>query len=122
MNDGGSIICLSHYGSTKIFPNYNVMGVAKASLEACARYLSYDVGEKGIRVNAISAGPVRTLAVSVIGGVDKMFQMAREKSPLKRDISAEDVGNLALFLCSDMSKNITGQTIYVDAGYSMMGI
>ena len=122
MNDDGSIIAMTYYGSEKVTPNYNVMGVAKAALEASARYLANDLGEKGIRVNAISAGPIKTLAASGIGDFDKMLKHAREKAPLKRNIDADDVANLALFLCSDMSKNITGQVIYVDAGYSIMGI
>jgi len=122
MNENGSIITMTYYGSEKVTPNYNIMGVAKAALEACTRYLANDFGEKGIRVNAISAGPVKTLAASGIAGFDTMLQHAQEKSPLKRNIDANDVANLALFLCSDMSKNITGQVIYVDAGYSIMGI
>ena len=122
MNEDGSIIAMTYYGSEKVTPNYNVMGVAKAALEACVRYLANDFGEKGIRVNAISAGPIKTLAASGITNFDKMLNYAKEKSPLKRNIDADDVANLALFLCSGMSKNITGQVIYVDAGYSIMGI
>ncbi|MFH0868544.1 MAG: SDR family oxidoreductase, partial [Candidatus Woesearchaeota archaeon] len=122
MNENGSIIAMTYYGSVKVTPNYNIMGVAKAALEACVRYLANDVGEKGIRVNAISAGPIKTLAASGITGFDTMLQQAQEKAPLKRNIDADDVANMALFLCSDMSKNITGQVIYVDAGYSIMGI
>ncbi len=121
MNEGGSIIAMSFDGSLRVYPNYNVMGVAKAALESSVRYLASDVGEKGIRVNAISAGPVKTLAASGISGFDTMLEHAREKAPLKRNIDADDVANLALFLCSNMSKNITGQVIYVDAGYSIMG-
>jgi enoyl-[acyl-carrier protein] reductase I len=113
---------MTYYGSEKVTPNYNVMGVAKAALEACVRYLANDFGEKGIRVNAISAGPIKTLAASGISGFDKMLDHAQQKSPLKRNITADDVAGMALFLCSDMSKNITGQVIYVDAGYSIMGI
>ena len=122
MNDNGSIITITYYGSEKVAPNYNVMGVAKAALEASVRYIANDVGEKGIRVNAISAGPVKTLAASGISGFDQMLEHAREKAPLKRNIDAKDVANMALFLCSDMSKNVTGQVIYVDAGYSIMGV
>ena len=122
MNENGSIIAMTYYGSVKVTPNYNVMGVAKAALEACVRYLASDLGEKGIRVNAISAGPVKTLAASGISGFDKMLEHAQQKAPLKRNIDANDVANLALFLCSDMSKNITGQVVYVDAGYSIMGV
>lgn len=122
MSDSGSIMTMTYHGSKKVIPNYNVMGVAKAALESSVRYLANDVGERGIRVNAISAGPVKTLASSGITGFEKMLETARQKSPLKRNITADDVANLALFLCSDMSKNITGQVICVDAGYSIMGI
>jgi len=122
MNDNGSIIAMTYYGAEKVFPNYNVMGVAKAALEASVRYLAYDLGEKGIRVNAISAGPIKTLAASGISGFDSMLKYSRETAPLKRNIDADDVANLAVFLCSDMSKNITGQTVYVDAGFSIMGL
>jgi enoyl-[acyl-carrier protein] reductase I len=122
MNDGGSIVTMTFDGSLKVYPNYNVMGVAKAALESSVRYIANDLGEKGIRVNAISAGPIKTLAASGISGFDKMLEHAQQKAPLKRNIDADDVANTALFLCSDMSKNITGQVIYVDAGYSIMGI
>ena len=122
MNDNGSIIAMTYDGSLRVYPNYNIMGVAKAALESSVRYLANDVGEKGIRVNAISAGPIKTLAASGISDFQKMLEHAREKSPLKRNIDADDVANLALFLCSDMSKNITGQVLYVDAGYNIMGV
>jgi|TARA_B100001971_G_scaffold72955_1_gene67256 enoyl-[acyl-carrier protein] reductase I len=122
MNENGSIITMTYYGAEKVTPNYNVMGVAKAALEACVRYLANDFGEKGIRVNAISAGPIKTLAASGITDFEKMLEHAQQKAPLKRNINADDVANLALFLCSDMSKNITGQVVYVDAGYSIMGV
>ena len=122
MNTNGSIIAMTYYGSKKVVPNYNVMGVAKAALEASVRYLAYDLGAKGIRVNAISAGPVKTLAASGISDFDKMLKHAADKAPLRRNIDANDVANLALFLCSNLSRNITGQTIYVDAGYSIMGV
>ena len=122
MNDDGSVIAMTYYGSEKVIPGYNIMGVAKAALEASVRYLANDLGNKGIRVNAISAGPIKTLAASGIADFDTMLKHAREKAPLKRNIDANDVANLALFLCSDLSKNITGQTIYVDAGYSIMGV
>ena len=122
MNENGSIIAMTFDGSLRVYPNYNIMGVAKAALESSVRYLASDVGEKGVRVNAISAGPIKTLAASGISDFHKMLDHAREKAPLKRNIDADDVANLALFLCSDMSKNITGQVIYVDAGYSIMGI
>ncbi len=122
MNEDGSVIAMTFYGSEKVFPNYNVMGVAKAALEASVRYLANDVGGKGIRVNAISAGPVKTLAASGISDFDTMLKHAADKAPLKRNIDADDVANLALFLCSDLSKNITGQVVYVDAGYNIMGV
>ncbi len=122
MNDNGCIIAMTYYGSEKVFPNYNVMGVAKAALEASVRYIAYDVGDRGIRVNAISAGPIKTLAASGIAGIDQMLAFNKLGSPLQRNIDADDVANLALFLSSDLAKNITGQTIYVDAGYSIMGV
>lgn len=122
MNESGSIIAMTFDGSLKVYPNYNVMGVAKAALESSVRYIANDLGEKGIRVNAISAGPIKTLAASGIADFHKMLEHARQKAPLKRNIDADDVANLALFLCSDMARNITGQVIYVDAGYSIMGI
>jgi len=122
LNENGSIIAMTYYGSEKVTPNYNIMGIAKAALEASVRYIANDLGDKGVRVNAISAGPVKTLAASGISDFEKMLEHAKTKSPLKRNIDADDVANLALFLCSDMSKNITGQVIYVDAGYSIMGI
>jgi enoyl-[acyl-carrier protein] reductase I len=122
MNDNGGIIAISYYGAQKVVEHYNVMGVAKAALESAARYLAADVGERGIRVNVISAGPIKTLAASGIKNFEQMWNAAKEKSPLKRAIDADDVAYLALFLCSDLSKNITGQTLYVDAGYSVMGV
>ena len=122
MNENGSIIAMTFDGSLRVYPNYNVMGAAKAALESSVRYIASDVGEKGIRVNAISAGPIKTLAASGISDFHKMLEHAKEKAPLKRNIDADDVANLAVFLCSDMSKNITGQVIYVDAGYSIMGV
>jgi len=122
MNDNGSIIAMTFDGSLRVYPNYNIMGVAKAALESSVRYIANDVGEKGIRVNAISAGPIKTLAASGISDFHKMLEHAREKAPLKRNIDADDVANTALFLFSDLSRNITGQVIYVDAGYSTIGI
>ncbi|MBL7055156.1 enoyl-ACP reductase [Candidatus Woesearchaeota archaeon] len=122
MNEDGSIIAMTHIGSEKVFPNYNIMGVCKAALEASVRYISQDVGDKGITINAISSGPIKTLAASGITGFEKMLEHQVKSAPLKRLNSADDVANLALFLCSDLSKNITGQVIYVDAGYSIMGI
>ena len=118
---GGSIVTLSYYGAEKVVPNYNVMGVAKAALEACVRYLAYDMGQKKIRVNAISAGPVKTLAAAGIRGFRGMLAGAEEKSPLKENITAEDVGALAAFLCGPGGVHITGTTMYVDSGAHMMG-
>jgi len=113
---GGSILTLSYYGAEKVVPNYNVMGVAKAALEACVRYLAYDMGSKKIRVNAISAGPVKTLAAAGIRDFRSMLSSAAEKTPLKENISAEDVGELGAFLCGPGGKHITGSTMYVDSG------
>ena len=122
MNNGGSIITMTYMGSEKVTPGYNIMGVAKAALESCVRYLAYDLGEQKIRVNAISAGPIATLAASGIANFPEMLLNYVAKAPLKRNITADEVADCALFLCSDLSKAITGQIIYVDAGYSVMGI
>ena len=122
MNDNGSIIAMTYLGSQRVIRNYNIMGVAKAALEACVRYLANDLGEKCIRVNAISAGPIKTLAASGVSGFDTIREVIEKKAPLKRNISQEDVGNAALFLCSDLSKSITGHVLYVDAGYNIMGL
>lgn len=118
----GSIITLTYYGAEKVVPNYNVMGVAKAALEASVRYLSADLGPKGIRVNAISPGPIKTLAASGIGGFRDMLNHAAEKAPLRRNVSAAEVGKTALFLCSDLGSGVTGEVLYVDAGYNIMGM
>ncbi len=122
MNNGGAIITMTYLGGKKVTPGYNIMGVAKAALESCVRYLAYDLGEKQIRVNAISAGPIPTLAASGIANFPEMLLNYVAKAPLKRNITADEVADCALFLCSDMSKAITAQVIYVDAGYSAMGI
>jgi len=122
MNDNGSIMAMTYYGSVKVVPNYNVMGVCKASLEACIRYLAVDVGEKGIRVNGVSAGPIRTLAASGIAGFDKILDIVQAKSPLKRNVTTDEVANSALFLLSDMGSGITGHVLYVDSGYNIMGM
>ena len=121
MKDGGSIIAMTYLGSERATPGYNVMGVAKAALESSVRYLAFDLGDKKIRVNAISAGPIATLAASGISGFGEMLLNCVTKSPLKRNITADEVADCALFLCSDLSKAITGQVIFVDAGYSVMG-
>ena len=118
---GGSIVTLTFLGGDRITPGYNVMGVAKAALQSSVRYLAYDLGGKNIRVNAISAGPVNTLAARGISGFSDIFKLAKEKSPLKRNTEAAEVGDTAMFLFSPLSRGITGQTIYVDSGYSILG-
>jgi enoyl-[acyl-carrier protein] reductase I len=119
---GGSMLTLTYMGSEKVIPNYNVMGVAKAALEASVRYLAHDLGPKGIRVNAISAGPIRTLAASGIADFKSMLHHVSERAPLKRNIDAEEVGKTALYLCSHWGSAVTGEVMHVDAGYSIMGM
>jgi enoyl-[acyl-carrier protein] reductase I len=119
--EGGSIVTLTYIASQRVFPNYNVMGSAKAALEHSVRQLAYELGERNIRVNAISAGPVSTLSARGISGFTQMIGYARERSPLRRNIEAREVGDTALFLLSPLSTGITGTTIYVDAGYHIMG-
>ena len=121
MNPGGSIMCMTYYGSQKVVKNYNVMGVAKAALEASARYLAEDLGGKGIRVNCISAGPVKTLAASGVTGLRGLLSQVEEKAPLKQNISSEDVGGTAVYLASSLSQRVTGQVLYVDSGLSILG-
>src|SRR5512136_2861765 len=122
MPEGGSIIGMSYYGAEKVVPHYNVMGVAKAALEASTRYLAYDLGPKRIRVNCISAGPVNTLAARGIGGFTEMLKHYEAHSPLKRNVLPEELGATGLFLASDGAAAITGQVIYVDCGYQIMGM
>lgn len=122
MPDGGSIVTLTYAGSVRVMPNYNVMGVAKAGLEASVRYLASDYGDQGIRVNAISAGPVRTLAGAGIGDARLMFGFQRENSPLRRSVTIEDVGGAAVYLLSDLSSAVTGEIHYVDAGYNSISM
>ena len=122
MRNGGSLITLSFYGANKVMPNYNIMGVAKAALETSVKYLSVDLGDKNIRVNAISAGPVRTLSGAAISGAREVFNYTKENSPLKRSVGLEEIGNSALFLISDFSKAITGEIHYVDCGYNIIGM
>ena len=122
MTEGGSIVTLTYYGADKVFPNYNVMGLAKASLEAAVRYLAASLGPKNIRVNAISAGPIKTLAARGIGDLQSMLDAAANRAPLKRNVDALEVGNTALFLCSPLASGITGSTVYVDKGYQAMGV
>jgi enoyl-[acyl-carrier protein] reductase I len=118
----GSIVTLSYIGGERVIPNYNVMGIAKAALEASVRYLANDLGPRGIRVNAISAGPIRTLSASGVSGFGKMVEHIAEVAPLRRNITADDVGDTCLFLASSLSRGITGTTIFVDAGYHIMGV
>ncbi len=121
MTEGGSVLTLTYFGSEKVVPNYNVMGVAKAALEASVRYLAYDLGPQRVRVNAISAGPIKTLAARGISGLGDMLKAHAERSPLKRNVEVSEVADTALFLASDMSTGITGEVIYVDCGYNIMG-
>jgi len=121
MEDGGSILTLTYYGSTKVVPHYNVMGVAKAALEASVRYLAFDLGPRRIRVNAISAGPVKTLAARGISGFGDMLKSHAERAPLKRNVDVNEVAETAVFLASDAGAGITGEVLYVDCGYNIMG-
>jgi enoyl-[acyl-carrier protein] reductase I len=120
--DGASVITMTYYGAQKHIDNYNVMGVAKAALEASVRYLAYDLGPRGIRVNAISAGPIKTLAASGISGFGKILNHIEKFTPLRKNVSIEEVGNAALFLASPLASGITGDIIFVDAGYNTSGI
>jgi enoyl-[acyl-carrier protein] reductase I len=122
MTRGGSILAMSYYGAEKVIPNYNVMGVAKASLEACTRYLAWDLGDKAIRVNCISAGPVQTLAARGIAGFGQMLKQYEERAPLGRSCTLEEIGATGVFLASDGAASITGQVLYVDGGYQIMGM
>ena len=122
MTEGGSVMTLTYYGAEKVVPKYNVMGVAKAALEATVRYLAADVGGRKIRVNAISAGPIKTLAARGIGSLGEMMKTQAEKSPLKRNVDVNEVADTALFLASDLGSGITGETIYVDCGYNITGL
>ena len=121
MSDGGSILTLTYFGSEKVVPHYNVMGVAKAALEASVRYLSHDLGKQGIRVNAISAGPIKTLAARGISGLGEMLKAHAERAPLKRNVEVREVGDTAVFLASDAASGITGEILHVDCGYNIMG-
>ena len=119
---GGSLLTLTFYAAEKVFPRYNVMAIAKAALEASVRYLAYDLGPKGIRVNAISAGPIRTLAAAGVSGFKTMYSKFAEVAPLHESVDIDDVGKTALYLCSDMSAKTTGQVVFVDSGYNILGI
>lgn len=122
MSEGGSIVALSYLGAERVIPHYNVMGVAKAALEASVRYLANDLGPSRIRVNALSAGPIKTLAAAGISGFSHMLEHHRKKAPLKKNTELAEVADAALFLLSDLSRGVTGQTIYVDGGYSIIGM
>ena len=122
MTDGGSIIAMTYLGSEKVVPGYNVMGVAKAALESTARYLAYELGEKKIRVNTISAGPVRTLSAMAVGSIDDVFAHVERKSPLKRNIDGDEVGKTAVYLLSDLASGVTGENIFVDSGFNTVGL
>jgi len=122
MTEGGSIVCMTYYGAEKVVAGYNVMGVAKAALEASTRYLANDLGAQNIRVNAISAGPIQTLSARGVSDFSSMLKHVAERAPLRRNVEPREVGNTALFLCSSLSSGITGEVIYVDCGYNIMGI
>ncbi len=122
MADGGSIVTMTFHGAEKVYQGYNVMGVAKAALESSVRYLAADLGPQHIRVNAISAGPIQTLSARGVSGLSTMMKHHAERAPLRRNVEASEVGNTAAFLCSSLSSGITGETIYVDCGYNIMGI
>ncbi len=122
MRPGSSIVTLTYYGAEKVVTHYNVMGVAKAALECTVRYMAQDLGQDGIRVNAISAGPLRTLAAAGIKGMRSMLAENADKTPLRRNIDQSDVGSAALYLCSDLARNVTGEVVHVDAGQSIMGV
>jgi len=121
MEDGGSVVTMTYYGAEKVVPHYNVMGVAKAALECTVRYLAYDLGKQKIRVNAISAGPIKTLAARGISGLSDMLKSHAERAPLQRNVEVDEVGKTGVFLASDASSGITGETLYVDCGYNIMG-
>jgi enoyl-[acyl-carrier protein] reductase I len=122
MTNGGAVLTLSYYGAEKVVANYNVMGVAKAALEASVRYLAADLGPRGIRVNAISAGPVRTLAAAGIAGFKGLYGSFRDVAPLRANITPEDVGRAAVYLCSDLAGAVTGEVHYVDGGFNVLGV
>ena len=122
MTEGGSIVTLTYLGGVRVIPNYNVMGTAKAALEMNVRYLAAELGPHNIRVNGISAGPIRTLASSAVGGILDMIHHVEARAPLRRTVTQEEVGKTAAFLCSNLSSGITGQILYVDSGYNIMGL
>jgi enoyl-[acyl-carrier protein] reductase I len=121
LRSGGSLMTITYYGSEKVMPHYNVMGVAKAALEASVRYLAYDFGPHGVRVNALSAGPIRTLASAGVSGFKDMYRQFAEVAPLRQNVGIEDVGGAAVFLASNLAAKITGEVLYVDSGYNILG-
>lgn len=121
MRDGGAIVTMTYHGSQQVMPHYNVMGVAKAALECSVRYLAADLGPRGVRVNAISAGPLRTLATSAFGGFRRLLDTTKAHAPMRRNVTLEDVGATAAFLCSDGASGITGEVLYVDCGLRLLG-
>jgi enoyl-[acyl-carrier protein] reductase I len=122
MHDGGSILTLTYLGGQRVVPNYNVMGVAKGALETTTRYLAADLGPQNIRVNAISAGPIRTLSAAGISGFRSMHKRLASLSPLQRNVTIEDIGGAAVWICSDMAQNVTGEVLFVDSGYNILGL
>ena len=122
LRPGGSLLTLTYYGAEKVAPGYNVMGVAKAALEASVRYLAYDLGPQGVRVNAISAGPIRTLAAAGVAKFKDMYRHFNKLAPLQQHVTIEDVGGMAVALCSDLSARVTGEVVYVDSGYNIIGV
>ena len=122
MNSGGSLITLTFYGSNKVMPNYNVMGIAKAALETSVKYLSVDLGNQNIRVNAISAGPMRTLAGAAIANAREVYNYTQINSALKRNVAMDEIGNSALYFVSDLSRSVTGEIHYVDCGFNIIGM
>ncbi len=122
LREGGSVVTLSYIGGVRVIPNYNLMGIAKAGLEMSVRYLAAELGEQNVRINAISAGPIRTLASSAVGGILEMIHHVEKVAPLHRTVTPTEVGNVAAFLCSDLSSGMTGQILYVDGGYEIMGM
>jgi enoyl-[acyl-carrier protein] reductase I len=122
MTNGGSIIGLTYLGATQVIPGYNVMGVAKAAWEATARYLAFDLGPQNIRVNTLSAGPIKTLSAMAVGGIDEMFAHMERKAPLKRNVEGDEVGKTAVYLLSDLSSGVTGENLFVDSGFNIVGL
>ena len=119
---GGSIVALTYLGSERVVPGYNLMGIVKAALESSIRYMAWDLGPSGVRVNGISAGPLRTLSARGVGNINDMFGLVEQVAPLRRNIEQGDVGDLAAFLCSDAAKNVTGDILYLDSGFHLMGL